>query len=354
MPPVVPLTVAQTAASACGPPEEASAVCTALFRITGNDVVARAGDAVILRPAKVALIVLGAVVVTRLGRRALARFVAGLAGEGVQRRLGSLREHAPGLSSGQGGAPSARAVKRAESIGALLRSMITATVWSVAILMIMGELGLDLGPLLAGAGIVGIALGFGAQNMVRDFLSGIFMLVEDQYGVGDVIDVGPATGTVESISLRTTRLRDVEGTVWYVPNGAIAHIGNKSQQWSRALLDIPVSYGTETDHAEAVIRQVAEDMWRDPTWANDILGAPEVWGVENLGADGVAIRLVVKTKPLSQWNVARQLRSRIKTAFAQEGIEIPFPQRVVWHRTGETAPDGVPVPHRPAQDDGSS
>ncbi len=337
---VLPI-LAQTSEGACGAPDEASAICTALFRATGNDLVARAGDAVILRPAKVLLIVVVALIVTRLARRALARFVAGLAGERVQKRLGSLREHAPGLTGAQAGTPSARAIQRAESIGALLRSVISVVVWSIAILMIMGELGLDLGPLLAGAGIVGIAFGFGAQNMVRDFLSGIFMLVEDQYGVGDVINVGPATGTVESISLRTTRLRDVEGTVWYVPNGNIAHIGNKSQQWSRALLDIEVSYATDTDHAEAVILRVAEEMSKDPEWSAEILGAPEVWGVESLGADGVAIRLVVKTRPLSQWKVARQLRARIKAAFGKEGIEIPFPQRVVWHRMQEAEPNGA-------------
>ena len=190
--PALAVVIAQTSTEpACGPAEEASALCTALYRWTGNEVIARASDAVILKPAKVGLILVVALVVTRLARRALARFVAGLAGDRMQRSLGSLREHAPGVSTGPSGTPSVRAVKRAESIGALLRSVITVVMWSVAILMIMGELGLDLGPLLAGAGIVGIALGFGAQNMVRDFLSGIFMLIEDQYGVGDVIDVGP-------------------------------------------------------------------------------------------------------------------------------------------------------------------
>lgn len=315
-------------------------MCSALYGLTGSETFARTATSIALGAGKVAFILAGALLLTRLARRALSRFVAGLSGARVQRGLLSLRERAPGVVSPSGGTPTARAAQRAETIGALLRSVITVAVWSIAILMILAELGLDLGPLIAGAGIVGIALGFGAQNMVRDFLSGIFMLVEDQYGVGDVVDAGPATGVVESISLRTTRLRDVEGTVWHVPNGAIPQIGNKSQQWSRALLDIEVSYATDTAKAEAVIQRVADEMTRDGAWSERILGVPEVWGVERLGADGVTIRLVVRTKPLSQWDVARQLRARIKAAFADEGIEIPYPQRVVWHRS--FGPDSGP------------
>ena len=191
----------------------------------------------------------------------------------------------------------------------------------------------------------------GAQNLVRDFLSGIFMLIEDQYGVGDVIDAGPATGTVEGVSLRTTRLRDVEGNVWHIPNGVISHVANKSQQWSRALLDVQVSYGTETDRAISVIQRVAVDTWMDESWSEEILEKPDVWGVESLDADGVTIRLVVKTKPLSQWKVARELRARIKAAFDRDGIEIPFPQRVVWHRAmADDPPPGVD-PGRPRRTD---
>ena len=333
--PALPALIAQVAGSeeaACGPATDASALCGALYRWTGNEFVARASDAIIIRPAKIVVILVAALLITRFARRALTRFVAGLAGERMQRGLGSLRERAAGVA-GPGGEPSPRSMKRAETIGNLLRSTITVVVWTVAVLTIMSEIGLDLGPFLAGAGIAGIALGFGAQNMVRDFLSGMFMLIEDQYGVGDVIDVGPASGVVESVSLRTTRLRDVEGTVWHVPNGTIDRVANKSQQWSRALLDIEVAYATETPLAEAIILRVANELSQDPKWEKDILSPPEVWGVERLGADGMTIRLVVKTKPLSQWNVARQLRARIKAAFDAEGIEIPFPQRVLWHRT---------------------
>jgi moderate conductance mechanosensitive channel len=276
---------------------------------------------------------------SRLLTRAIRRFTRGLGdvradvASAVDRTAGTLLRTAPPAST--------RASQRAETIGALLGSVATFVLWSVAALMVFGELGLELGPLLAGAGIVGIALGFGAQNLVRDFLSGIFMLIEDQFGVGDVITAGPATGTVEGVSLRTTRLRDVEGNVWHIPNGTIDFVANKSQQWSRALLDVQVSYGTDTAHASEVIKRVATDMWTEEPWSEEILEEPDVWGVESLGADGLTIRLVVKTRPLSQWKVARELRVRIKRAFDAEGIEIPFPQRTVWHRGDLSRPDAM-------------
>jgi small conductance mechanosensitive channel len=151
---------------------------------------------------------------------------------------------------------------------------------------------------------------------------------------------------VEGITLRTTRLRDVEGVVWHIPNGSIERVGNKSQEWSRALLDVQVGYGTDSAHAVSVIKRVADATWQDPVWSTEILEEPEVWGVEGLEADGMAIRLVVKTRPLSQWKVARELRARLKKEFEAEGIEIPFPQRVVWHRGDGEVPVSVAVGDR--------
>ena len=329
--------------AACGPADEASSLCLAIFRATGNEFLATTADTVIVKPAKVILILLLAFVVNHLIGRAIKRFVRGMTGEGVQRRLGTLRERAPAALVTTGETTSRRAVQRAETIGALLRSVTAFAVWSIAALMILGELGLDLGPLIAGAGIVGVALGFGAQHLVRDFISGIFMLVEDQYGVGDVVDAGPATGTVEAVSLRTTRLRDVNGVVWHIPNGTIDRIGNKSQQWSRALLDIQVAYDTDVDFAGDVIKRSILEAWEDEKWRNVILEEPQVWGVEDLGADGVTIRVVVKTLPSEQFAVARHLRARIKAAFEGAGIEIPFPQRTIWHRTDDGVRKGVPL-----------
>ena len=328
--------------AACGPAEEASSVCRAIYRLTSNEFLASTADTVIVKPAKVVLILALAYVVNRLIARSIKRFVRSVRGERVQRRLGTLREHAPTALVDSGDGPSLRSTQRAETIGALLRSISAFAVWVVAALMVMGELGLAIGPLIAGAGIVGIALGFGAQNLVRDFISGIFMLVEDQYGVGDIIDAGPASGTVEAVSLRTTRLRDVNGVVWHIPNGNIERVANKSQQWSRALLDFEVAYETDIDFAGDVIKRTITEAWDSETWDDVILEEPEVWGVESLGADGVTIRVAVKTLPGQQFPVARHLRAQIKAAFEEAGIEIPFPQRAVWHRS-----DGDRVPRQP-------
>ena len=199
--------------------------------------------------------------------------------------------------------------------------------------MMLGQLDMDLAPLIAGAGIGGLALGFGAQSIVKDFLSGLFMLIEDQYGVGDIVDVGSALGTVEKVSLRSTTIRDVKGTVWHVPNGAISRVGNFSQLWSRALLDVEVAYDTDLDLARDVIQSVGDSLWADKEWGGDeLMERPEIWGVQELGASAVALRLVVKTEPSKQWAVERELRLRLKVAFDEAGIEIPFPQQTVWHR----------------------
>jgi small conductance mechanosensitive channel len=151
----------------------------------------------------------------------------------------------------------------------------------------------------------------------------MFMLMEDQYGVGDVIDTGVATGTVEGVSLRTTRLRDIDGVVWHVPNGTILRIGNKSQQWARAVVDVPVAFQADTATANEVIRQVADEVWHDADFASIILAEPSVLGVESLAPGRVVIRVVVRTRPQEQWRVERELRQRIKTALDAAGIALP-------------------------------
>lgn len=289
---------------ACGEVTEASSLCRSVYRSTGNAVLAQLSDTLLVTPGKIAFIFVVAFFARRVLHRLLGRFISGRP-------------------------------RRVETVAALFRSIVSATVWTIAGLMALSELGLNLGPLIAGAGIVGIAVGFGAQNLVRDFLSGIFMLMEDQYGVGDIIDAGAATGTVESIGLRTTRLRDVNGTVWHLPNGYIERIGNKSQLWSRALLDIGVSYQTDIAHATEVIKATALSMYKDPVFGGSILSEPEVWGVEDLGMDGITLRLVIKTAPNDQFMISRELRARIKGAFDEAGIEIPFAQRTIWHRNGD-------------------
>ena len=180
-----------------------------------------------------------------------------------------------------------------------------------------------------------MALGFGAQSLVRDFLSGIFMLIEDQYGVGDVVDLGEASGTVEAVTLRVTRLRDQNGTVWHVPNGEILRVGNKSQQWARAVLDIAVSPQADLERAAQVIGTAAEQVWELAEAAPDVLGSPEVLGIEYLGPDAATIRVQGKTRPGAQWRVSRLLRVRIAEALAEAGIDLP-PSTFV--RQGATPP----------------
>ncbi len=214
----------------------------------------------------------------------------------------------------------------------MLRSVASITIYTVAIIMVLGEFDVSLGPLLAGAGIAGVALGFGAQSLVRDFLSGIFILIEDQYGVGDIVDLGEATGTVEEVTLRVTRVRDVRGTLWHVPNGEIRRVGNQSQLWARVILDVAVAYDTDITAASAVIKEVADALWREGLATAPILEEPEIWGVENFGPDAIVLRLAAKTEPGSQWALSRELRLRLKRAFDDRGIEIPFPQRTVWLR----------------------
>jgi len=209
-------------------------------------------------------------------------------------------------------------------------------VWFLAALLVLGQLEIDLAPLIAGAGIAGIAIGFGAQSMVRDFLAGIFVIIEDQYGVGDVIDVGDATGTVEAVSLRTTQVRDIAGVLWTVPNGVIARVGNHSQLWSQSRLNIDVAYDTDIEHASAVIKGVLDEVWNEDVDHATVIEEPVVLGVDAFGPDAITIAASVKTEPAEQWAVARMIRARIKAAFDSEGITIPFPQRTVWIRNEET------------------
>lgn len=315
---------------ACG--VEPSYACEQIFNWTDNEFLAVASEWALDRPIRILLILAGAWLIKRVLQRAVSRFTKAIANPSQSTKLSQLRERGPGRLLIEQTARQ-RAHARAETIALVLRSIVAAVVWGIASLLILGQIGIDLAPLIAGAGIGGLALGFGAQSIVKDFLSGLFMLIEDQYGVGDVIDIGAATGTVEEVSLRSTTLRDVHGTVWHVPNGEILRVGNFSQLWSRALIDVEVAYDVDLRYAQGVIQRVADEMWEDPEWGGDeLMERPEVWGIQSLGASGVAIRLVVKTEPSMQWGVEREIRLRLKEALDEAGIEIPFPQQTVWFR----------------------
>jgi small conductance mechanosensitive channel len=329
-------------ADACG--DDPTWICRQVLESTDSEGWARASDVLVAKPAHILLIVVVAWVANRFLHRAIRRFTERIANPEAQERIRRLRRHAPDALQSHG-PESLRSAARATTLFHLLRSATTVVVWTIAGAMILGELGVALGPLIAGAGIAGVALGFGAQSLVKDFISGTFMLIEDQYGVGDIIDAGEASGTVEAVSLRTTRLRDVNGTVWHIPNGNILRIGNMSQQWARALLDVSLATDTDVDHAQDVIKRVADSVWNDPDWHGEILEEPEVWGVERLGPDAIVIRLVVKTKPAEQFTVMRELRRRLLEAFAAEGVELPDPGRVVWvQREAGTSQESEPTP----------
>jgi len=291
-----------------------------VYEATGNNALAGAVD--LLGPAlHMLLVAVLAYVLNQMARRSIRRFTARLvASASSTGRLKSM------LPTGQ---PDPRAAGRAATLGEVLRSLATATIYGLAFLLILGEVGINLGPLVASAGIAGVAIGFGAQSLVKDFLSGVFMLVEDQYGVGDIVDLGPVAGTVEGVGLRSTRVRDVQGVVWHVPNGQVSRVANKSQDWSRALLDIEVGYGTDLRAAQAAIKQAADEVCGQESWAADVLEPPEVWGVEALGRESVVIRLVVKTRPAAQFALMRALRLSVQEALDREGVKAPLTRQVV-------------------------
>ena len=211
-------------------------------------------------------------------------------------------------------AASERRHQRAHALGSILRNAASVTIFAIAVAIGLGDLGVNLAPVLASAGVVGIAVGFGAQNLVRDFLAGIFMLLEDQYGVGDVINIGDATGTVEAVSLRTTRLRDINGVVWHIRNGALEKVGNESQGWARAVVDVPAPPELDIPDTRKIMEQASATMWRDRRWRKIMLEKPEVWGVQAISDTQVTMRVAAKTLPLRQWEVGRELRERVVSA----------------------------------------
>ena len=305
--------------------------CLWVDKVTGNAWLAQGANWLIAKPLALLVLVLLALgvrwflhrVIDRLVRRA----AEGLPSPVLRRRRERAAQQRPNLVAG-------RRVQRAETMGSLLKSIASIVIFAIFGITAIAELGYPVGPLLASAGVVGVALGFGAQSLVKDFLSGIFMIFEDQYGVGDSVDLGEAGGTVEAVGLRVTRLRDVEGTVWYVRNGEILRVGNQSQNWARTVLDIPVALDQDLVTVQTVLKEVAHDLWEDDDFKHQIIEEPEVWGVQDLTPNWITVRVVLKTAPLEQWAVAREMRQRIKYRFDHEGIDLAHPTGQVW---------GVPV-----------
>lgn len=313
--------------AACGPKSQQAWLCTSVFRLTGNQDAAELADT-LAKPLRIVFTILLGWLIVHIVRRLVVRAAHHVAETGTRDRLWFGSSVPPPTEAQRRGR-----VQRIATLGSVLGNVASLAIWTVVVLMVIGELGIDLAPLLAGAGVITVVIGFGAQTVVRDYLAGLFMVLEDQYSVGDVIDIDGVSGTVEMISLRVTRVRDVEGVVWWVPNGVVTKLGNKSQQWSRALLDIAVAPDTDIDRAVEVIKHTADGMWHEEAWKHAILDEPEVWGVEDIQVGSIIVRLVVKTVPLEQWAVARELRARLKLAFEEAGIDMPVPQQRITYRS---------------------
>lgn len=227
--------------------------------------------------------------------------------------------------------------QRVATLLGLVRSVGLVVIVVITLFMVLTALGFEIGPLLAGAGVIGLAISFGAQSLVRDIISGLFILFENQFAVGDVIRVGDVSGKVESITLRIVVMRDVHGTVHIVPNGEITRVSNLTRSFSRAVLEIGVAYREDVDRVMDVMREVGQELFEDPEWSPLLVEPPTVPGIESFGDSAVNIRMLATTLPLKQWDVARELRRRLKRRFDEVGIEIPFP-----HSTLYWGPDQKP------------
>ena len=302
----------------CGPSEEADRLCVLVYELTGNDGLARAAD-IGSTAVWILLVVLVALLATRVSRLVVERYGSRLE-ERTTRRLQQAYERGA-ISDTQ--RFRTRRLQRLQAASGVVRGVLGVVIWITAGLFIIDLLGVPIQPLLAGAGLVSVVIGFGAQQLVRDVLAGIAMLIEDQYGVGDWIEVDGRFGVVERVGLRSTAFRDVDGVVLHVLNGYIQRVGNLSQEWARATLDVPIALDADIATAKALIHKVATDLAADPLWGQDVIGPPEVWGVQEFGPDGVRIRVVVPTKPLRNWDLTRQLRERLKLAFDAAHIRMP-------------------------------
>jgi moderate conductance mechanosensitive channel len=298
--------------TACGRTQNPGIACRMVWDVTHSAKAANLTVVYFAGPAqlaiRIAFVILIALILWMIAHRAIRRVTARATrdtGDGGDRNHALLFRE--------------RRQQRASALGAILGNAASVTIFGIAAVIIIGDMGLNLAPVLASTAVLGVAIGFGAQNLVQDFLAGIFMLLEDQYGVGDVVSVGTTTGTVEGVSLRITRMRDVNGVVWHVRNGTIKKAGNESQGWARAVVDFPVPYSRDLPGIRQMMARTAEAMYQEPTWHEIILEEPEVWGVQSLSSDAVLMRVTARTVPLRQWEVQRELTERLKMALDAHG-----------------------------------
>lgn len=271
-----------------------------MWEVTENKWLAASAEWVVAKPLAILAILLVAFLLRWLARRLIDRITRIKAGP---------------MNAGR--------QQRAQTIGSVLRSVATFVIFGIAVMQILSVLGVNLAPILASAGIAGVALGFGAQNLVKDFLSGLFMMAEDQYGVGDTVDLGDANGTVEAVGLRITTLRDSAGTVWYVRNGEVLRVGNSSQGYANAVVNVLLAPGSDIGRASRVIEDTATEVTTEEPLSADVLEPPQLLGVDSVTAEGIVLQLTVKVKAGTQYGAQRALRGRIATALADAGFDSP-------------------------------
>lgn len=321
--------------------ETSGTICSWVYGRTGeNEFLARAADFLVDRPLRFVIVLVVAWVVVRLAKRWVTRSVQRIVNpdrEAAAQRFRRIGVEPPPMLAADVKDP--RRETRAHVISTVMAGSIAVLIWVITVITLAGIVGLELGPLIAGAGIAGVAVGFGAQDLVKDWIAGLFVLLEDHYGIGDVVDLGEAVGVVEHFSLRATTLRSLDGTVWHVSNSEVTRSGNLSQVWSAALVDVDVAYDTDLAAAQQLLHETAAAVCASEDFADHVLEPPEVLGVESLGADGITLRVKIKTAAGQQWALQRAIRAAVKEAFDGAGIEIPFPQRTVWMRVepGETS-----------------
>jgi moderate conductance mechanosensitive channel len=293
-------------------------LCRWTYEVTGRVWLAESSDLVVA-PVRIALIVMIALIARWMVHRTIDRMVRRHVVGGTPAVLRPLPERLRQTVQEVTSLPPERRKQRVEAIGSVLRGASTVSLFAVVVLLALSELRINLAPLLAGAGIVGVALGFGAQSLVRDVLAGLFILLEDQYGVGDLIDVGEASGTVQAVGLRVTTLRDLQGVVWYVPNGEIRRVGNRSHDPATVIVEMPIGFAPLTE-ATAALHRGAQRLADDAEWGPRLVEQPAIVGVERVTVEGAVIRTVVKTRADDQWQVARELRRRQVEAMAEAGV----------------------------------
>ncbi|MBM7051155.1 mechanosensitive ion channel family protein [Rothia sp. ZJ932] len=291
------------------------------------------------KPLRILLIIVVALFVSALVRLVIKHITASIA-RGTHARI---------ISGGTGvgrwmqdtGISNTRQAQRAKTVGSVLRSVASIAIWAMAIVMIIAELGFNIAPVLASAGVVGVALSFGAQSLVKDYLTGIFIVAEDQLGIGDWVDLGEASGEVEAVGLRTTQVRDINGTLWHVRNGEILRVGNSSQGWARTNIDMPVPYDADIGKVNEVLLSAAQRAVESSDISEHVVGKPEIRGVEKVSGESMIVRVTVKTAPSEQWTVARVLRLELKQALDAAGYCIPLLNQSVVRSADGTPPTAV-------------